>query len=66
MNEALAYSPEAAARVVGRSLTRIKKAIREGELLARKDGRATLVEHAELVRWLEALPTVDELKKGTT
>src|SRR5262249_27486884 len=56
--EALAYSPAQAAKVVGRSHTRIKKAIREKELTARKDGRATLIEHAELVRWLAALPTI--------
>lgn len=53
----LAYAPAQAAKVVGRSHTRIKKAIREGELIARKDGRATLIEHAELQRWVTSLPT---------
>jgi excisionase family DNA binding protein len=47
-----------AAKVTGRSHTRIKKAIREKELTARKDGRATLIERAELQRWLAALPTI--------
>ena len=28
------------------------------ELTARKDGRATLIERAELQRWLAALPTI--------
>ena len=54
----LAYPPAQAAKVVGRSHTRIKKAIREKELTARKDGRATLIEHAELQRWLASLPTI--------
>src|SRR4029077_16030031 len=45
-------------KVTGRSHTRIKKAIREKELTARKDGRATLIERAELQRWLASLPTI--------
>jgi excisionase family DNA binding protein len=55
---ALAYPPAQAAKVVGRSKTRIKKAIREKELTALKDGRATLIEHNELQRWLSTLPTI--------
>ena len=56
--DALAYPPAQAAKVVGRSHSRIKKAIREKELAALKDGRATLIEHAELQRWLASLPTI--------
>ena len=56
--EALAYPPAQAAKVAGRSHTRIKKAIREKEMTARKDGRATLIERAELERWLASLPTI--------
>ena len=56
--DALAYPPAQAAKVTGRSHTRIKKAIREKELTARKDGRATLIERAELQRWLGTLPTI--------
>ena len=56
--DALAYPPAQAAKVTGRSHTRIKKAIREKEITARKDGRATLIERAELQRWLAALPTI--------
>ena len=44
--------------MAGRSHTRIKKAIREKELTARKDGRATLIERAELQRWIASLPTI--------
>jgi excisionase family DNA binding protein len=56
--DTLAYSPAAAAKAVGRSHSRIKKAIREKELQAAKDGRKTLVTRAELQRWLATLPTI--------
>ena len=62
--DALAYPPAQAAKVTGRSHTRIKKAIREKELTARKDGRATLIEHAELQRWLASLPTIGRTPGG--
>jgi hypothetical protein len=39
--ECIAYSPQGAALAVGRSRTRIFKAIKDRELVARKDGRAT-------------------------
>jgi excisionase family DNA binding protein len=55
--DALAYTTTQAAAVTGRSHTRIKKAIREEELTARKDGRATLIERTELARWIASLPT---------
>ena len=55
---AIAYPPVAAAAVSGRSRSRIFKAIKEGELTARKDGRATLIEHDELARWVRSLPAV--------
>jgi excisionase family DNA binding protein len=54
----LAYTTAQAAQVTGRSHTRIKKGVREKELTARKDGRATLIEHAELQRWLASLRTI--------
>ena len=53
----LAYTPVQAAAVSGRTRTRIFEAIRKEELTARKDGRATLIEAAELQRWLRSLPT---------
>jgi hypothetical protein len=55
--ECIAYSPEGAALVTGRSRTRIFKAIKDKELIARKDGRATLLEADELRRWVRSLPT---------
>jgi hypothetical protein len=54
----LAYTPVAAATVTGRTRTRIFLAIKNGELKARKDGKATLIEHAELVRWVANMPMV--------
>jgi hypothetical protein len=54
--EALAYSPNNAAIVTGRSRSRIFLAIKNKELVARKDGRATLLEAAELERWIKTFP----------
>ena len=55
---AIAYSPEDAATVTGRSRSRIFKAIKEKELTARKDGKATVLEADELRRWVRTFPTV--------
>jgi hypothetical protein len=55
--QCIAYSPQGAALATGRSRTRIFKAIRDKELIARKDGRATLLEADELRRWIQSLPT---------
>jgi hypothetical protein len=54
----IAYTPEKAAIVTGRSRTRIFKAIRDQELCARKDGRATLIETSELARWIQSFPVI--------
>ena len=54
----IAYTPSEAAAVTGRTRTRIFKAIKAGELTARNDGRATLIEHTELLRWVKSLPTI--------
>jgi excisionase family DNA binding protein len=53
----LSYTPDEAATATGFSRTRIFNAIRDRELTARKDGKATVIESAELVRWLRSLPT---------
>ena len=55
---AIAYSPEDAATVTGRSRSRIFKAIKDKELTARKDGKATVLEADELRRWVRTFPTV--------
>jgi excisionase family DNA binding protein len=54
----ISYTPEESARVTGRSRTRIFRAIRQGELSARKDGRATLIEAEELRRWVRSFPAM--------
>jgi excisionase family DNA binding protein len=54
----ISYDPVQAAVVTGRSRSRIFKAIKDKELTARKDGRATLIEAEELRRWVQAMPTI--------
>jgi len=50
-------TPDEAAKSTGFSKTRIFQAIRNGELTARKDGKATVIETQEVLRWLRSLPT---------
>jgi hypothetical protein len=59
--ECIAYSPQGAALATGRSRSRIFKAIKDRELVARKDGRATLLEADELRRWVRSLPTTGQV-----
>jgi len=54
----IAYTPEQAAAATGRSRSRIFKAIKDKELTARKDGKATILEDNELRRWVRTLPAV--------
>jgi excisionase family DNA binding protein len=54
----ISYTPEEAAAVTGRSRSRIFKAVKDKELTARKDGKATLLEDEELRRWVRSLPTI--------
>ena len=53
-----AFAPDEAAESTGFSKTRIFQAISKGELTARKDGKATLLEADELRRWVRTFPTV--------
>ena len=60
MTEAkISYTPIEAAQATGRSRARIFRAIQHGELMARKDGRATIIESLELQRWVQSFPIVD-------
>jgi excisionase family DNA binding protein len=54
----LSYTPSQAAAITGRSRTRIFQALQRKEITGRKDGKATLIEHSELLRWIHSLPTV--------
>jgi hypothetical protein len=53
----ISMTPEEASLATGFSRTRIFNAIRDGEITARKDGKATVIETVELVRWVRSLPT---------
>ena len=61
----IAHSPERAATVSGRSRSRIFKAIKEKELSARKDGKATLIDDDELRRWIATFPVIDRQSIAT-
>jgi hypothetical protein len=60
LEDQLAFTPAQAGAVSGRSRSRIFLAIKRRELVARKDGRATLIERDELQRWIKSLPTINE------
>lgn len=53
----LALTPDAAALATRFSIRRIFYALSKGELAAKKHGRSTVIEVAELQRWLASLPT---------
>lgn len=53
----LSLTPDEAASSTGFARTRIYNAIRDKELTARKDGKATVIEVDELKRWIRSLPT---------
>jgi hypothetical protein len=57
----LAFTIEQAVVASGRSRSRIFLAIKNRELSARKDGRRTLVEREELLRWIKSLPFRDPM-----
>lgn len=52
----IAFTPDVAAIVTGRSRTRIFLAIKNGELIAKKDGGATIIESDQLRSWISAMP----------
>jgi hypothetical protein len=52
----IAYDPESAEKVTNRPKSRIRQAIKDGELVARRDGRRIIIEADELRRWISSLP----------
>ena len=62
----IAYTPVEAAAATGWTRTRIFKAIKDQELTARKDGRATLIEDSELQRWVRSMPTIGRRSNRAT
>jgi excisionase family DNA binding protein len=57
MNIPLAYSIAEACEIARIGRTSIYEAINSGELIARKNGRRTLILSDDLRRWLQSLPT---------
>jgi excisionase family DNA binding protein len=53
----ISLTPKEAAFSTGCSRTRIFEAIRNGKLVARGDGKSTIIEFEELTRWVRSLPT---------
>ena len=58
----VSLTPDDAAVAAGVSRTRIFDAIRKGKLIARGDGKATIIEVRELVNWVASLPVKGPLK----
>jgi len=54
MSTPIAYTREDAARAVGLSHDEIDRAIRAGELEARKRGRRVVILHADLEAWVKS------------
>lgn len=52
----ISLTPDEAAASTGFSRTRIFSAIRDGKLIARGDGKATVIEVDELTRWVRSMP----------
>ena len=52
----IAYDPRSAEKVTGRPKARIRRAIKDRELVARKDGRRIIIEADELRRWIRSFP----------
>jgi hypothetical protein len=57
LNQRISMNPKQAAEATGFSRTRIFNAIRCGDLTARKDGKATVIETTELTRWVRSMAT---------
>jgi hypothetical protein len=52
----IACGIDIAEKITDRPRPRIRKAIKDGELVARKDGRRLIIEVDELRRWIRSLP----------
>lgn len=63
MNEPMAYTIREAVAVSGVSRTSIYRAIQDGDVVARKHGRRTLILVDDLRNWLEKLPTIERPRK---
>jgi hypothetical protein len=50
VDQRIAYDPESAHKATSRPKPRIRRAIKDGELVARRDGRRIIIEADELRR----------------
>lgn len=64
MIEPIAYTVKEACAVSRTGKTTLYGAIRQGELVARKLGKKTLILEGDLRRWIEQLPTISHLKQS--
>lgn len=60
----LAYSIPEAAKLADAGRTSVYRAIKDGDLIARKRGRRTIILDADLRRWLERHEPVSTGKAG--
>ena len=59
MDQQLAFSVNVAAARSGISRSRLYEAIRDGQLIAKKFGRSTIIRDADLEDFLERLPAIE-------
>ena len=62
----LAYRVDAAAAVIGVSISKLHDLIREGRLPARKVDRSTVIRHEELTAFIDGLSLVRQLAEPST
>lgn len=54
---AISYNYDEAAAVIGIAPTKIRALVRDNKIVARYLGKDVLIEHTELVRFVESLPS---------
>lgn len=60
----LCYRIDEACAATGFGRTALFERIRAGKIVARRDGKFTLIERDELVRYIKSLPTSKPIAKG--
>lgn len=61
---ALSYTIDEAAKITGLGRTRLYEELNSGRLAGVKAGRRTLIPHANIQKWLEALESYPTTKLG--
>lgn len=59
MTEQRLYSRKGAGIYLDKSLSEVDRLIKSGELVARKDGRRTVIDRKELDRYADRLPVLE-------